>query len=337
MQRNPLRSLRNWLYLSALTFATLLATGCGLETVPYLPTVKVAPLATDDLRGPCTYELKVSAPTDVETSVLVIFQRGDSGNLFADPDVQAMAASLHMAMVYALECDAASYPDLQIDASKGPGRALFVALDQLGTLTGHTELANANVLLFGFSAAGYLSMTMANDYSSRVLGGILLAPASSHADIDDLAVTPAAAAIPMLILANAWDQNAGTQRPFDLFIHGQVLGGRWGFGVQNGTGHCCTDSTKTLLIPWVTAVMEGLTTPLATGQAALAPSSGPAPPTVQFTCTYDGHFDDVGNADCNIIDASVLPATAGGVVTGWMPDSVVANAWLDWVTSAGTN
>ena len=264
-------------------------------------------------------------------------ERSDSKELYQDPAVRAMATQLNLSLLYAYECDAKSFHDLQYDASKGPGRALFQALSQFATLTEHPELATANVVVYGFSAAGYLSMTMTNDYPGRVLGAILDAPATGYADLNDVAVSATAANIPLLILANADDTQAGTQRPFNLFIRGQAMGAPWGFGVQNATGHCCTDSTRSLLVPWITAIMQDYTTTSTTGQAVLRTGLNSLAPSVQFTCNYDGFADVLGEGDCAFVSVSILPASAGGLVTAWLPDATVADAWYAWVTDPNTN
>ncbi|MGI4827374.1 MAG: hypothetical protein ACRYFU_04160 [Janthinobacterium lividum] len=331
------RSLKNLLFTFALGCVVTLLTGCTTITGPWTPTTSVTPLATDDLKSPCKYELILSGPEVTQTGVLVIFQRSDSMDLYKDPAVRAMATQLHMALMFAYECDAKSFSDFQYDATKGPGRALFLALSQLATLTEHPELATANVVLYGFSAGGYLGMTLTNAYPGRVLGAILDAPASGYADLNDEAVSSAAANVPMLILANADDTQAGTQRPFNLFIRGQAMGAPWGFGVQNATGHCCTDSTRSLLIPWVTAIMQDYTVPSATGQAALRTGLNSLAPTVQFTCSFDGFIDVLGEGNCLLVSVSVLPVSAGGLVTAWLPDSSTTDAWVNWVTNPDTN
>lgn len=334
---SALRSLRNCLCAFALGCVLTLLTGCTTITGPWTPTTSVTPLATDDLKGPCKYQMILSGPEVTQTAVLVIFQRSDSMDLYEDPAVRAMATQLHIALMFAYECDAKSFHDFQYDATKGPGRALFLALSQFATLTLHPELATANVVLYGFSAGGYLSLTLANAYPGRILGAILDAPASGYADLNNESISSAASNLPMLILANADDTQAGTQRPFNLLIRGQAMGAPWGFGVQNATGHCCNDSTHSLVIPWVTAILQDYTTTTTAGQAVLRTGLNSLAPTVQFTCNYDGFTDVFGEGNCSLTSVSVLPASAGGLVTAWLPDSTTTDAWVNWVTNPDTN
>lgn len=314
--------------------------GCGGTVISGLGT-SVATLPTEDLSGPCTYELQLATATGgaavTQSGVLVIFERGDSSDLYNDTAVQAMAQQKHLAMIFARECDAASTGDLQPDATAGPGRALFTALAQLGATTGHPELTNAPVILYGFSAAGVLTATLTNAYPSRVLGAISYAAGSAHYDLDDLVVSTGATHVPALVLANAQDDKSGTQRSYSFFQRGWIQGAPWAFAVQNTTDHCCTLTTRSLMIAWITALLQAQTTTGANGQAVLHAPASPAPPTVRFLCQPNSIVDAQGDTNCQFSSASLLPSTAGGPTPSWLPDSQVAAAWLSWVTNTGTN
>ncbi len=130
------------------------------------------------------------------------------------------------------------------------------------------------------------------------------------------------------------------------FQRGWQQGAPWGFGVQNHTGHCCTLSTRDVMIPWVNALVapleKGATIPTnptiaSLGFQAQAQSGGAVLPTVRFLCYTDGFYDSYGEADCWIPSASILPSTVGGPEAGWLPNADAADAWLKWVTSPGTN
>ena len=334
------------LWLLGLCFAFVLA-GCGTIVQPWGPTTTVAALPGEDLAGPCRYQMHLAAntapngqvpPPLTQAGVLVIYERSDSSALYDDPKVLAMAQQLHFATMFAYQCDAKSFNDIQYDASKGPGRALFQALNQFAGITGHTELANANVVLSGFSAAGYLSLTMANLYPQRVLGLVLYAPASSHADVSVFPVSPAAAQIPTLVLASGGDTSAGTHRPLVLFQHEWSMGAPWGFGVQKNVGHCCNDSIAPLMIPWVAAVVQGTTVASAAGTVATQSQAVAVQPTVQFTCDAVPRFDVFGWQNCEIGDPSLVTSAAPpSLQPAWLPDTATAQAWLTWVTNSGSN
>ena len=334
-----------WRVCVLLVAATALA-GCGTVISPWLPETSVAPLPGDDLIAPCTYAMRLASSPPVipggtppfvsQNGVLVIFDRADSSDLFNDADVQSMASQLKLATVFAYQCNKKYAADLNPDSATGPGRALFQSLNQFATLTGHPELADAKVVLYGFSAAGILSVSIAYGYPDRVIGAIPYASGSAYYDLDTVPVSPQSARVPMLILANGQDPASGTSRSYRLFQRGWALGAPWGFGVQPGQGHCCNITTKPLVIPWVTAVAQRLE-PMPNTQLAVASTAAPVSPTVRFQCSPDGTVDSYGQNDCKFSSASLLPSATGGPDPAWLPDSATANAWLNWVLNPGKN
>ena len=340
MPSNLSASIR-FLVCAVLCVCAWVLTGCGTIVQPWGPTTTVAPLPGEDLAAPCKYQMHLAsnpAPNGVvpaplqQRGVVVIFERGDSVDLYDDPTVSAMAHDLQFATMFAYQCDAASFNDLQYDATKGPGRTLFQALNQFAEITGHTELAGANVILAGFSAGGYLSMTTAEEYPQRVLGAVLDAPADPYANFQNMAISPAVTQIPTLILANSGDVQAGTHRPLAFFQTGWLQGARWGFGIKNGLSHCCVDTIAPLMNQWMTSVVQSQSTLSADGLVALSPVTNPQPPAVEFTCVVNSTFDSFGWQNCDITDPSIVTAGAITLQPGWMPDATAAQAWLKWVT-----
>ena len=336
-----------WLWALVLLCVTLLTAGCGTVGAPFLPETTVANLPGEDLAGPCTYALRLTPGPVVtpgqpatqipQTGVLVIFEREDSLTLFDDPTVIAVAQQLHMAMVYAYQCDAASFDDLQPLATAGPGRALFQALDQFATSLNHPELADANVFLTGFSAAGFLTVTTALEYPNRVLGTISYAPGSSYASLNDVPVSPATAQIPSLILVSATDVAAGDELPFFLFQRGWAQSAPWGFASQHALNHCCVDSIAPILNPWIMAIVSNYTKTQANGLLSLSPNIAPVSPTVAFQIAVDGSFDPLGYKDYYFGSYSILPSTAGGPYEAWLPDPAATQAWVTWTTNPNGN
>ncbi len=314
-----------WLLL-AMSCAFALA-GCGSGYAH--PALAIATLPTEDLVGPCRYELvQDQSPTPVN-GVLVIFERADTVDLFEDASLRTTAAQLHYSILWAHECDGISNGDLQADASKGPARVLQAAMQTFAAQSGHPELATGPVILYGFSAAGVLSLTMENVMPERLIGVIAFASGSGSTNLDQVEVTPAAAAIPTLLLGNGNDDRSGTSRSTRYFDKGRALRGPWGYAVQNGTGHCCTLSTRKIIEPWITAIA-------ATG--AKKRSFGDAGTTLaSFDCIPDGAYDSQNEQDCSFQNVSLGPATSNTQRTGWLPDAASGAAWLAWVTNPGTN
>ncbi len=298
--------------------------GCG--TIVKLDTLAttVAPLSSEDLSGPCRYELLLPEESAPQVAVLVIFERGDSLKLFEDADLREVTTELHITTIFAHQCNSRSTGDLQADATKGPARALFAALTQFSALTQHPELARSPVLLYGFSAAGVLAITLTQAEPSRVLGAIPYAAGSGYLSLDNVPVSSGGAEVPMLMMANSVDSVVGTHRTLDYFDRGRSVGAPWAYAVQNDTGHCCNLSVKPLMIPWIRAIAT-LRTPAAPGEL------------VSFHCTPDGVKDSYGLTDCRFTSAGPGVPMSPEEESGWLPDSLSVGAWLAWVTGTGTN
>ena len=295
----------------------------------------------DDPLGTANGSADATKPAQLEAGVLVVYERADSSTLFNDPEVQNMAATLHLVTVFAHQCNAKSYDDIQNDATKGPGRALFAALSQYANDNKHPEIATDKLILSGFSAAGVLSITMEQAYPNRILTAIPYASGSPYVDLDSIAVSPTMASIPTLVLANAYDSKAGDQRSLRFFQRGAAQGAVWALGVQNHTDHCCTDSTRDVMIPWVTALTPAPPPAGANANASVTPISYrsfaiPSTPSVSFTTYTDGWPDAQGELDFWIPLAANSPS-GGGPMQSWMPSDAAAQAWYQWVTSPGTN
>ncbi len=328
---------RRWLsrtdcFLFALCSSFVL-TGCGSTVKEEATSVTIPSLSSEDVVPSCTYDLTLDPKGQKPVGLIVMFARGDTNQLYADMKFREAAWSLHYGVLWVHECFAASFYDLQADAAKGPGRMLFAAISQLAQLTKQPELETAGVILYGFSAAGVLVSTMANDYPDRILGVVQYASGSSYVNLDKV-VLGAAAKIPTLNLANADDTAAGTARSFHYFQRGRKLNAPWAYGVQNGTQHCCNLSTESIFLPWMRAIAAANA---ATATPSLA-ASVDAGTLTHFVCTPDGISDSSGEPDCKFTKASVgglspIPAEQ----SGWLPDGASGSAWLAWVTNPGTN
>jgi hypothetical protein len=145
---------------------------------------------------------------------------------------------------------------MNVDPPKGIGRALFSALSQLAQTSSHPELASARLILLGFSGTGSLVGRLAQYAPTRVLAVIPTDP--GHFDplgVDTISLSPAAAAIPQLILTGSSDAVSGTQRPYAYFRRYFDQGAPWTFVVQNKAPHCCIMNAKALIPEWLDAVV----------------------------------------------------------------------------------
>jgi len=323
-----------------LCLLTVCGCGSGIATI----SVAVPAMAAEDLNGPCTYELLLpgsgygyeKSSAFIVRGVLVIYERGDTRVIYEDETIRNVASTQQYAMIWAHECNARTTGDLQSNASLGPARTLFTALSMFAQKTGHQELANSNLILYGFSAAGVLTATMERDYPERLLGAIFYAAGSAYLNLDQVIVGVETADVPTLILANALDLSSGTRRSYDYFQRGRAAGAFWGFGVQNQTGHCCNLSTRGIIVPWMQAVMSGDEAPAVRGNASSNRTQA-AVSNSNFVCTKNGIVDAQHDTNCSFTAASVGKSTSSSEAAGWLPDPASENAWLTWVTNPGTN
>ena len=117
-----------------------------------------------------------------------------------------MAYRTDLALLFPFHCRAKSYEDMDVDPSKGIGRALFRALSQLAQSSGHQELASAKLILLGFSGAGSLVARLAGYAPDRVIAAIPAdASQFSPLGIDTVTLSPEALAVPQLILTGSTD------------------------------------------------------------------------------------------------------------------------------------
>jgi hypothetical protein len=304
--------------------------GCGVSGAPL--SVAIPALPTEDLDGPCRFELSMAKPADVQKGILVLYERGDTDQLYDDPVLRQTIASLDYSIIWAYQCNAQSTSSFQADASAGPGRMLLAATEQFAEKSGHRELETVGIILYGFSAAGVLTATMANDQPTRLIGTIQYAAGSAYTDLDDVPVSEAAASVSTLILANATDTDSGTERSLSYFQRGRSVAAPWAYAVQNDTGHCCNLSTRRIILPWIQDIARLHPTP--PGMADSPPLA--AGTMANFICTADGVRDAQNQTDCSFTAAS-LGAPPPHEDSGWLPSQTAGAAWLVWVTNPETN
>ena len=162
----------------------------------------VAPQADEDLASDCRYEITLTNSSRTVRGVWVIFDRGrDMLRYYGDPDVQAFAERHDLALLLAFHCGAKSSDaggDINVDPSKGIGRALFSALTQFAQSSRHAELASAKVILLGFSGAGSLAGRFPAYAPDRVLAVIAANPGHNPLGVDTIDLSRKTAAVPAI-------------------------------------------------------------------------------------------------------------------------------------------
>lgn len=332
------------------TAATPVATAANLGDHPVIAAqglvfrTSVAPQPEEDLAAACRYEITLTNPSRTVQGVWVIFERSrDMLEYYRDADVRAFARRHDLALLFPFHCRSRSETggDMNVDPSKGIGRALFAALTQLAQASRHPELASAKLILLGFSGTGSVVGRLAEYAPARVLAVIPTNP--GHFDplgVDTIRLSPAAAAIPHLILTGSADAVSGTQRPYAYFLRYLHQGAPWTFVVQNKAPHCCVMNAKALILQWLDAVVVQRVTG-ATGwygfiknqpsEAVDCPDqSAPARPS-WCRSTKDAW----GGANWSVSAATIerRPNPPQGMMpAGWLPTHAFAKQWVSFVT-----
>jgi len=299
----------------------------------------VAPFPDEDIASDCHYELRIPNPTRQITAVWVIFDRGrDVHDLYSDAAVLAFARRFRIALLLHGHCPgkrAEDHNDMNMDPSKGLGRALFAALGQFASTTGHPELAASRLIFLGFSGAGPLCARLVDSVPDRVLAAILSSPGHYEPlGIDTVELNTQSIMIPELIIAGSADNVSGTARPYLYFRKYRDRGAPWAFIVQNRSPHCCTANAKDLILDWLEAMLN-----------IRQPLKNNAPRKIdqnegwlaffrtQRTETTDSFgmktFEVTGATIQNVQLDKGLPQDWKSA--GWLPNHAIAKEWLSFV------
>jgi dienelactone hydrolase len=305
----------------------------------------VTPQADEDLAAACRYELTLAAPLRSVHGVVVVFERSLGTLLYyQDADVRAFARLHDLALLFPFHCASKSGTggDMNVEPSRGIGRALFTALAQLAQSSNHPELASARLILLGFSGTGSLVGRLAGFAPNRVLAVISAHP--GHFDplgMDTIRLSREAAAIPQLILAGSSDQVSGTERPYRYFRRHFDHDAPWTFVVQNRVPHCCIMNAKGLILEWLEAVVAQKTRRSSGwyGFIEAAPSDtvdcpAQSPPIRPSWCrsttdSWNGQNWSVQRA--TVAQRPTIPERM--MPAGWLPTERFAKQWVSFVTA----
>lgn len=141
------------------------------------------------------------------------------------------------------------------DAAAGGADALLAVLQRLGEQSGHPELKDAPLLLWGGSAGAGFGTTFAESYPGRTVAFIRY-----HAHLRGYSPNMhVLKGIPALLIAGAKDETAGTADAKRLWRDGRSAGAPWTFAVEPRATHRDDQtlvSSQQLIIPWIAAVLR---------------------------------------------------------------------------------
>lgn len=243
-----------------LVFLLLLTVGAAAAQLQQFKTVD-APQIGENIDQPCHYDASFPAGNKPVKAAWVTYDRGpDITAFYFDPDVLAFAAKNDLAMVLAHQCPATRTPEkgeMDMYPEHGLGRSLFTALHSLGEESGHPELAQAKLIVLGFSGTGAYFGHFVAYAPKRVLAAILTNPGQSDPDnIDKIKLDEDGVAVPELIIAGGRDNVGGVLKPYAFYDHHRSEGAPWVYLVQNNIPHCCINNTRAFMLHWLQAVID---------------------------------------------------------------------------------
>ena len=298
----------------------------------------VAPLADEDMGKDCHYALTIPAPARPVSAVWIIFDRGrDVHDLYSDAAVVAFARRFRIALLLHGHCPGKfteDHGDMDMDPSRGLGRALFTALDQFSKTTAHPELTTAKLIFLGFSGAGPLCARLVGSSPERALAAVLSSPGHYEPmGIDTVELSPQALNVPELIIAGSADDVSGAARPYNYFQKYREIGAPWVFLVQNNSPHCCTANARDFIIHWLEAVLKQRQVPSST--KALRDMNSRNGWLVFVKTRETDTKDSFGLNTFEVVEAEIQPLHQAvpqkWKAAGWLPSHALALQWLSFV------
>ncbi len=184
------------------------------------------------------FRLWLSDPRAHVDAVLVLMpgSNGDGRSMVEEPVWQELAARHRLAL---LGCRLTDYPHAQpfienyVNASQGSGQALLETLVSLAGRSGHPELAEAPLLLWGFSAGGELNYELVAWKPERVVAFVV-----NKGGIYYSALVPEAARkVPGILFVGGKDLEYRTSTIVGLFAVNRRAGALWALAEEPDAAH----------------------------------------------------------------------------------------------------
>lgn len=203
-----------------------------------------------------------------------------------------------------------------INPDDGSGSALLTALDSIAQQSGHNELVTAPWLLWGHSGGGYWVLAMTKTYPERIMATFAYSPAFDP----DFTYPVMATKIPIMIRhAGAGDYNATGVDCWGTAIHTfsklRKVNGLISIAYNKGQNHNFS-YTRYMAIPFFESVLSQR---LPANGAHMLRDMDPAKSWLGDTLTHE------------IFKSSTYSGNKLSLC--WLPDSVSAKKWWEYVTS----
>ncbi len=195
------------------------------------------------------------------------------------------------------------------NAGLGGADGLLLLLQRLAQESGHQELADAPLLLWGHSAGGAFAASFARLHPERTIAFVRYHSAGAGLVGADMKVL---GQIPALLLSGANDAPEAAQSAATFGKIGRSAGAPWTFAVEPAATHAEEESRQKandLVIPWITAVLRQRVS--SDGKILRAVTDGSA---------WLGN-DQTGEA------APFGTFTGSKPEASWLPDEATARGW----------
>jgi dienelactone hydrolase len=247
-------------------------------------------------------------------AVIVAINWGIGGSVYQDPQfrklIETLQSCLLLARVSNIGPTLANVPvadRVERNAAIGGAEALILLLQRLAEESGHQEVGDAPLVLWGHSAAGSFAMTFAALQPRRTIAFVRY-----HSHLRGLPVDmKTVAAIPALLFAGDKDETAGVEDTQQLWTVGRANSAPWTFALEPGATHASLESLKkanALTIPWIAAVF---TQRVHAGQTALRS-------VIERPAWMGNHATG---------EISAVASLRGSVSESWLPDEPSARGW----------
>jgi poly(3-hydroxybutyrate) depolymerase len=297
--------------LTMLAVAAALA-GAGAQERPGRTFDHVVPPGANYDKAEFRLWLPADAGRVAAVVVLVPGSNGDGRPMAEDAFWQAFATRHQLALVGTRFTDRRheqSFIEDYVDVAKGSGQALVDALASLGAASGHSELGNAPLFLWGMSAGGQFNYEFAAWKPDRVAafvvnkGGIYYTALASRE----------AREVPALLFTGETDLVSRVQTITGLFAVNRRGGALWALTQEPGVGHAVARSQE-----FGALFFEELL-PIRIGAPGAPLSSLAGRP---------GFIGDLTTHTYEPAEGSGTPGTPNV----WLPTERIAKAWVAVVT-----
>jgi dienelactone hydrolase len=322
--------------VKALAFLLLLLTGSASAQLQRYKTVD-PPQPGEYIDQPCRYEASFPAGNKPVEAAWVTYDRGaDISEFYSNADVLSFAVKNDLAMVLARQCPAtrtSEKGEMDMYPEHGLGRSLFTALGSLGAESGHPELANAKLIILGFSGTGAYFGHFVAYAPTRVLAAILTNPGQTDPDnIDKIKLDAAGVAVPELIIAGGRDSVGGVVKPYAFYDHHRSEGAPWVYLVQNNIPHCCINNTRPFMLKWLQSVIDQRRPDAQRPLLPMNLKSGWYGSIQPCSTPYKDHW---GLPLWNVCEAHIERAgkalPSGELPSGYFSTESLARAWLKYI------